>query len=128
MTAHKRFEWNGDELLVRIENATREAVNETVDAARDDARLTHPWKDDPRERTLKSGRKVDTHLEHQIVSEHADPDDPNPTGSFGYTRRRGFYGLFHEEGSSHERIFPTIRPAADRQFPAVLERIRRKLS
>jgi hypothetical protein len=127
MPSKMRSDWNGDDLIAKIENATREAVNETVDAARDDARLTHPWQDDPRERTLKSGRKVDTHLERQIQSEHAHPDDPNPSGAFGYTRQKGFYGLFHEDGTVHEHAFPTIRPAADRQFPLFLERLRRRL-
>lgn len=120
-------DWRGDELLAKIENAARETVNETVDAARDDAELTHPWKDDPRVRTLKSGRKVDTHLDREIVSEHADPASLNPSAAFGYTRRKGFYGAFHEDGTVHEHAFPTIRPAADRQLPTFLERLRRRL-
>lgn len=115
-----------DEILGRVKNAARESVNEVVDAARDDAEATHSWKDDPELRTLKSGRRVDTHLERQIVSVHADSDD-NPTGSFGTTKRAGFYGLFHELGTVHEFERPFLRPAADRQFPRLAEVIREKL-
>jgi hypothetical protein len=122
------FDWNGDAVIARVEAAARGTVDETVDAARDDARETHPWKDDPRERTLKSGRKIDTHLDRQIQSQHADPAAPNPTGSFGYTRRKGFYGAFHEEGTVHEHEYPTIRPSADRVFPTFFERLRRRLA
>jgi hypothetical protein len=127
MPSRMRSEWRGDELLEEIEHAARATVNETVDAARDDARETRPWQDDPRLRTLKSGRKVDTHLDLQIQSEHADPADPNPVAAFGYTRKKGFYGGFHEEGTTHEHAFPTIRPSADRQFPTFVERLRRRL-
>lgn len=127
MPSKMHSDWRGDELLEEIEQAARASVNETVDAGRDDARETHPWQDDPRRRTLKSRRKVDTHLDQQIRSEHADPADPNPSGAFGYTERSGFYGLFHEESTTHEHAFPTIRPAADRQFPTFIDRLRRRL-
>lgn len=115
MAAKKRFGWNGDALLQQVENAAREAVNETVDAARDDAKTSHEWVN------------RDMQLEDEIVSEHAVPDSLNPTARFGTTRRRGFYGLFHEEGTKHEFDRPFIRPAADRNFPSLPERIRRKL-
>lgn len=127
MPSKMRSDWHGDDFIAAVEDAARGAVDETLDAARDDARETHPWQDDRRERTLKSGRKVDTHLDRQIESEHADPNDPNPSGAFGYTRRKGFYGLFHEETTTHEHEFPTIRPAADRQFPTFIDRLRRRL-
>lgn len=112
------FEWNGDRLIERVERAAREGVNETVDDARDDARATHTW---------KPSTRWPSDLETQIVSEHAHGADPNPTGKFGYTRRKGFYGLFHEEGTVHEHMFPALRPAADRVFPTLAARIREKL-
>lgn len=121
------LEWNGDALIARVEQAARDGVNDTVDAARDDAEATHPWKDDPRPRRLrKDGPLVDPKLELQIRSEHAAAGEANPTARFGYTRRKGFYGLFHEESTTHEHEFPTIRPAADRQFPTLSERIARR--
>lgn len=123
------FTWNGDEIVARVERAARAAVDETVDAARDDAKATHTWKVDPEPRRLRKGRRlVNPNLEAQIVSDHAAPAGPNPTGSFGYTRRRGFYGLFHEEGTKHEHEYPALRPAGDRQFPTLADRIRAKLA
>lgn len=128
MPARKRFEWRGDELLAQIEEAARDAVNETVDAARDDARARHTWRSDPRRRRLRRGGPlVNPDLEKQIVSEHAAAGEPNPSGSFGYTRKKGFYGVFHEEGTVREHDYPAIRPAADREFPTFVARLRRRL-
>jgi hypothetical protein len=90
----------------------------------DDAKASHPWHEDPKPRTLKSGRHVDTHLQPQIRSEHAEgvDGDGHIVARVGYTRRAGFVGLFHEDGTVHEHAFPTIRPAADREFPSFPER------
>jgi len=100
------FEWHGERLVERVEHAAHAAVNDTVDEARDDAKATHTW--NPSTRFLSD-------LETQIVSEHAEPG-PNPTAAFGYTRRKGFYGLFHEESTVHEHEYPALSPAADRAF------------
>jgi hypothetical protein len=121
------LEWNGDATIERVRAAAAAAVDDVVDETRDDARVTHPWREDPKPRTLKSGRRVNTHLERTIQSEHAAADDPNPTGRVGYTRRAGFVGLFHEEGTVHEHAYPTLRPAADRHFPTLAERIAERL-
>lgn len=110
-----KLDWNGDALIARVEEAARAAVNDTADAARDDAAVSHEW------------LNRDMQLEEEIVSEHADPGDPNPTASFGTTSRRGFYGFFHEEGTVHEYARPFLRPAADRQFPSLAERIAARL-
>lgn len=115
MPSRARLDWNGDQLISRVRSAARVGVNETVDAAADDARGTHEWAN-------RTGQ-----LEEEIVAEHADPAEPNPTARFGTTRRRGFYGLFHEEGTEHEFARPFLRPAADRQFPSLAARIRRRL-
>lgn len=115
MPSRATLNWDGDALLRRVRTAARVGVNETVDAARDDARVSHEW-------VSRRGQ-----LEEEIVSEHADPADPNPTAFFGTTRRRGFYGLFHEEGTTSEFERPFLRPAADRTFPGLAARIRRRL-
>lgn len=115
MTSSARLEWDGDALIARVQNAARAAVNDTVDAARDDASVTHEWVN----RTMQ--------LEEEIVSEHGDPGDANPSAKFGTTRRRGFVGLFHELGTVHEYERPFLRPAADRHFPTLAERISRRL-
>lgn len=114
-------------LVDRVRDAARDGVNEVVDAARDDAAAVHPWVEDPEPHTLKSGRRVQTDLERQIVSRHADPDAVNPTGSFGTTERAGFYGYFHEIGTVHEFERPFLRPAADRQFPRLADAIAERL-
>lgn len=128
MPSHAHLDWQGDRLIERVHNAARESVDETVDATRDDAQETHTWRNDPRRRRFsKGGPLVDPHLETQIKSEHADPADLNPMGSVGFTREKGFYGLFHERGTTHEHEYPALRPAADRQFPTIVERLRRRL-
>lgn len=115
MPSGARLDWNGDALIAQLEQASREAVDEVVDEAADDARSSHVWAN----RTMQ--------LEEEIVSEYAAIDDPNPTAKFGTTRRRGFYGLFHEDGTTHEFARPFLRPAADRLFPSLAEKIRRRL-
>lgn len=115
MPSRARVDWRGADLVERVRTAARLGVNDAVDAARDDARVSHEW-------INRTGQ-----LEEEIVSEHADPGDRNPTARFGTTRRRGFYGLFHEEGTEHEFARPFLRPAADRNFPSLAARIRRRL-
>jgi hypothetical protein len=97
-----------------MRRAARAAVDETVDEAADDARVSHEWQN----RTLQ--------LEEEIVTEHADPGERNPSARFGTTRGRGFYGLFHEEGTVHEYERPFLRPAADRFFPTLAHKISRR--
>lgn len=106
--------WNGDRIIRRMEAAARAAVNETVDAARDDAKLTHEWQ-------TRRGQ-----LEEELISVHAAVGEPNPSASFGTTRRRGFYGFFHELGTVREVARPFLRPAADRNFPGLRRRIARR--
>lgn len=115
MASKAMLDWNGDQLIAKIIEAARAAVDETVEAAANDARASHAWLN-------RTGQ-----LEEEIVTEPADLEDPNPTASFGTTRGRGFYGLFHEEGTVHEFARPFLRPAADRAFPTLAERIRARL-
>lgn len=115
MPSRARLEWRGDALITSVRAAATAGVNETLEAAAADARASHEW-------VNRTGQ-----LEEEIVTEHATKDDKNPTGRFGTTRRRGFYGLFHEEGTEHEFARPFLRPAADRNFPSLAQRIRRRL-
>lgn len=110
-----RSDWNGDKLVEAVRKAARGAVNDLVDAARDDAETSHEWAN----RTMQ--------LEEEIVSEHASADAGSPSAAFGTTRRRGFYGLFHEEGTTHEYERPFLRPAADLTFPLLAASIRARL-
>lgn len=107
-------DWNGDKIIKRMERAAVAAVNETVDAARDDAKTSHTWEN-------RTGQ-----LEDEIISAHAVAGEPNPQASFGTTARRGFYGLFHEEGTVNEIARPFLRPARDRAFPGLSRRIARR--
>jgi hypothetical protein len=107
-------QWNGDKIISRMERAVRGAVNETVDAARDDALATHTWEN-------RTGQ-----LEEELISVHAAAGERNPAASFGTTKRRGFYGYFHERGTINEIARPFLRPAADRNFPGLKLRIARR--
>lgn len=112
------LEWNGDELVRRLRRAVADAANDTVDATAADARTSHPW------------RNRSHNLEAHIDVEHADPRGRHIVARVGYAYaggrkhvRDGFYGLFHEEGTTHEFARPTLRPAADRQFPTFAARV-----
>lgn len=116
MPSRARLDWRGKQFVEEMRTAARIGVNETVDAARDDAASSHEWLN-------RTGQ-----LEEEIVSEHATSRQRDPVGRFGTTRRRGFFGLFHEEGTTHEFARPFLRPAADREFPSLAKRIRRRLA
>jgi len=102
------MKWNGDEIIANLDRAAREAIDETTAAAAEDAKSSHAY-------SSRSGR-----LEGETISEPAKAQGDRVTGSFGTTQVRGFYGLFEELKR------PFLRPAADRQFPKLAERIREK--
>lgn len=121
MPSRARLEWNGDQLLRDVAQACRGAINETLREADRDATETHAW-------LARRGMKG---LEGQIKVQQARIDRTNGLsliGRFGYSRSRGFYGLFHELGTTHEFERPTLRPAADRTFPSLAARIKAKLA
>lgn len=101
--------WHGDEIAARIERATRAAIDETTAEAAEDAKGSHWWQ-------VGHGQ-----LGGEIKSEPAERVGREVVGKFGTTQRRGFYGLFLE------RRTPFLRPAADRAFPELRKRIRRRL-
>jgi hypothetical protein len=117
VTSNARLEWDGDQLLANVAKAAAAAINDVTKAAADDAQATHDW-------FARRGRRG---LEGQIEHEPATVDGTRVTGRFGYTKRRGFYGLFHEEGTVHEHEHPALRPAGDRHFPALTARISERL-
>lgn len=130
MPSRARVDWRGRELVENVRAAARAGVNETVDAARDDAKATHDpeWVNRPTRYSKEGGQ-----LEEEIISRHADPASqkiggPDPSGSFGFAKKRGFYGLFHETGTVREHARPVLRPSADRVFPTLIDRIRRRLA
>lgn len=102
------MKWNGDEIVAKIDKAAHEAIDETTAAAAEAAKSSHGY-------MTQSGQ-----LEEETISEPAEAKGDRVTGSFGTTQRRGFYGLFKE------RKQPFLRPAADREFPKLAERIREK--
>ena len=129
MPSRARLDWRGKDLIENMRAAARVSVNELVDEARDEAKATHDpmWVNRPTRWSKEGGQ-----LEEEIGSEHADPASqriggPNPVGRFGFARKRGFYGLFHEVGTVHEFAKPVLRPTADRIFPTLAARIRRRL-
>ena len=115
MASSARLDWNGEDLLFRVAEAARVSIDEVTAEADADASASHSWVD-----------RTDQ-LEEEIVTEDAHMVGSRVVGRFGTTRRRGFYGLFHEEGTTHEFARPFLRPAADRTFPTLAEKIRRKL-
>lgn len=118
MPSRATLDWQGDKIIAAVTVAARAGINETLRAADDDASTSHEWVN-----------RTDQ-LQEEIVVERARIDRSHGlalVGRFGTTRRRGFYGLFHEEGTVHEFARPFLRPAADRQFPTLAARIRARL-
>lgn len=109
------FIWNGPAVVERVRGAARDAVNATLEEAAADAEASHPW-------VNRTGQ-----LDAEIAVEHAKPGDSSPSGAFGTTRRRGFYGMFHELATRHEHEHPFLRPAADRHFGTLAEKIKERL-
>lgn len=114
MASKARLEWNGDKIIERVAEAARLAIDDTTEAADVDASASHWWKN-------RTGN-----LELNIVTQNARIVGSRVIGAFGYTtmkrgKRTGWYGLFHEYKQ------PTLRPAADRVFPTLAARIRRRL-
>ena len=110
-----RLEWNGAELLTRVTEAARVSIDETLREADADASSSHFW-------VNRTGN-----LQGQIVTEAAKVEGFRVSGRFGTTERRGFYGLFHEEGTMREHATPFLRPAGDRTFPTLAAKIRARL-
>ena len=117
MASRAKMDWNGDRLSQKVAQASRLAIDETLREADADATASHWWKN-------RTGN-----LEIQIVTERAHRIPGNRiAGRFGTTyfggkkgKRSGFYGLFLE----YRR--PFLRPAADRTFPRLADKIRRRL-
>jgi hypothetical protein len=105
-----RLRWNGDRVLRNVQDAVAHAIDETTEDAARAASASRWW----RSRT--------GNLESQIEHEPAKRRGSKIRGRFGTTRSRGFYGLYLE------RRTPFLRPAADRVFPTLAGRIRRRLS
>ena len=135
MPSRARLDWRGEQLAARMRGAARASVNELVDEARDEAKATHDpmWINRPTRWSKEGGQ-----LEEEIGSEHAGQETlnvqgPNPVGRFGFGRKRGFYGLFHEVGTVHEFAKPVLRPVADAVFKTLddpqelARRIKRRL-
>ncbi len=102
------LEWHGEAVKARILAASIVAVNETTQAAAEDATRAHWW-----------DNRTDQ-LQQETINAPARPVPGGVLGKFGTTRRRGFYGLFLELKR------PFLRPAADRVFPTLQERLRRR--
>jgi hypothetical protein len=112
--------WLGDDVLNTVIEATREAIDETTEAAAEAANQAqldlpphtasgHPWHG-------VTPRQIES-----VVSEPAEVRGSEAVGRFGDTAGRGDYGLFLE------RLQPYMRPAADVEFPELSKRIGERL-
>lgn len=112
--------WQGDEVIDKITQATKEAIDETTKAAAEEAKGSrldlpphsaagHPW------------YGVTARVENEVSSEPAKVEGSQVVGRFGATKKRGDYGLMLE------RLNPYLRPVADREFPGLAKRIADRL-
>jgi len=105
--AGRIVDWRGQQIVDRLLEAAREAIDEIMGEDVQQAASAAPH---------RTGR-----LAEEIVSEPAVIDGGKVRGKFGSTQRRGFYGLFLE------RQRPFLRPAADVLFPTLARRIKERL-
>lgn len=118
-----KVEYHGAELRERLRRDVANSIDAVTKASARDAEASHTW-------VNRTGN-----LEVKIKNRRANWRAGSViTGAFGYAYakgrkgvRDGFYGLFHEEGTTHEMARPTLRPAADRHFADLLPEIRKRL-
>lgn len=110
-----RLDWDGERLLARVREATRQGINDTTAEAARVAQTGHWWNN-------RTGN-----LERNVITERAHRFGKRIVGRFGATYsgqkgvRSGFYGLFLE------MKIPWLRPAADEVFPTLAANIRRRM-
>ena len=106
--------WRGKQVTRQVRRAQREAVDATMAAAVIDAKRSHPWQN----RTGTAEGSIQ-------VAERAREIPGGVRGVWGSLRVR--YFRFLEFGTSVMEEMPTLRPAADRNYPDLAGRVRRLL-
>lgn len=111
LTAKMTLKWAGKELGGKIENAVRDAVDETLFAASTDAQQNAPRDTGFMASTIGVTKKAagDTQIRGEFGNEVAD------------------YTLWNEIGTGRMAARPFLRPAADREFPKLPGRIAKRV-
>jgi HK97 gp10 family phage protein len=115
-----KVDFNGDDLMARVAEATARGINDTSDAAAEEARTNHPqWET----RTGELVASVQTH--------DAEPDDGDPLrvrGGFSAGGEHfGWNSVFQEFGTSKMPANPWLYPAYDASKPLMLPAVREHL-
>ena len=105
--------WNGQRVKVEVENASVEAIDDVLEECVNDAKADHPFQN----RTGKA--------EASIQRKPATASLTKISGRWGSYRVRYFFYL--EVGTSKMPAFPTLRPAADRNYPHLAAKIRERM-
>jgi HK97 gp10 family phage protein len=105
-----RLDWRGAQVRAQLEIATIEGINETTEDCVQDAKANHPF-------TTRTGTAVES-----IQRKPATASATKISGRYGGRKIRYFFYL--EFGTSKMQAFPTLRPAADRNYPKLVGRIR----
>jgi hypothetical protein len=115
------LDWRGNDLAEKVTEAVKAGINDTLEAAAEDARGTtmdlppheaagHPW------------YGFTSRVENAVDIQEAEVDGQVVVGRFGATKQRGDYAFFLE------RLHPYLRPAADRNFTDLAENIQKRLA
>lgn len=132
----KSLKWNGKAVTARMRAAQIEGVNQTMAAAAAEAKRNHTWNN--RTGVLEGG--ID-------ITQYAQPDGGGVKGTWGvrdvvYARIRELGGTITPKAAKALAVplpeggiallqsvtipaRPYLRPAADKQYPKLPERIRR---
>lgn len=101
--------WKGDEVVAKVEAATKLAIDQTTAAAVNRAKSEHPWKN-------RTGT-----LEGSLQMRSARAEGLQIRGEWGSFDVN--YAIFLELGTANMPAMPYLRPAADAEYPRLAERI-----
>lgn len=101
--------YRGLQVLANVQRATKQAIDETTEAAVQHARDNHSW-------VSRTGT-----LEASLRNEEAEQEGDDIVGRWGSTVS---YAIFLELGTVHSEADPFIRPAGDAEHPKLARRIK----
>lgn len=105
MTSFK-VSWKGEEVRMQLQDATIGGMDEVMKDCVDDAKQNHPFHN-------RTGT-----AEASIQQKPAKASATKISGRWGsYGGRKIRYFFYLEYGTKKMEAFPTLRPAADRNYP-----------
>lgn len=110
-----RLDWKGDHVRAELEDATLGGMNEITDRCVKDAKSNHPFAN-------RTGT-AEASIQQKPAKASASKISAR-WGSYGGRKIRYFFYL--EYGTAKMQPYPTLRPAADRNYPHLVGEIKKR--